>query len=140
MTLKVNPLRLAGSASRAVVLLPTMVNQVTLGIFDGFRAHAQRLRVLVSSFIRGLSLDVGKHTAPSHCPLGDGLIPRVQGNTFQAESNVEAEVDAVTVDGELPRSDANVDVAVSEVASCHGGVPVVLVLEGDEGVFMVEST
>jgi hypothetical protein len=63
----------------------------------------------------------------------------VQGNTFQAESNVEAEVDAVTVDGELPRSDANVDVAVSEVASCHGGVPVVLVLvlEGDEGVFMV---
>jgi hypothetical protein len=52
MTLKVKPLRPAGSTLWVVVLLPTMVSQVTLGIFDGFRAHAQRLRVLVSSFIR----------------------------------------------------------------------------------------
>lgn len=43
------------------------------------------------------------------------------------------------MDGELPRSDANVDVAIGEVASRHIGVPVVLVLvlDGDEEIFRV---
>jgi hypothetical protein len=39
MTLKVKPLRPAGVASWAVLLLSTMVSHVTLGMSDGFRAH-----------------------------------------------------------------------------------------------------
>jgi hypothetical protein len=47
------------------------------------------------------------------------------------------EVDAVTVNRELPWPNPNVNVVVGEIASCHRRVTVVLVLEVDEEILWV---
>ena len=60
-----------------------------------------------------------------------------RGNAFEAETNMVVEVDAVTVNRELPWPNPNVNVAVGEVASRHRRVAVVLVLEGDEEILWV---
>jgi hypothetical protein len=52
---------------------------------------------------------------------------------------MEAEDDVITMDGELPRPDADVDVVVGEVALRHSRVSVMLVFEGDEEVLRIVS-
>jgi hypothetical protein len=58
----------------------------------------------------------------------------VQRDAFQAQAHMEAEDAVITMDGELPRPDTDVDVVIAEVALRHNHVSVMLVFEGDEEV------
>ena len=86
-----------------------------------------------------LGFNVVQHTGLSHRTLGDAIVPCVQRDAFQAQAHVGAEDAVVTVDGELPRPDADVDVVVGEVALRHSRVPVMLVFKGDEEVLWIVS-
>jgi hypothetical protein len=61
----------------------------------------------------------------------------MQRNAFEAETNMVVEVDAVTMNRELPWPNSDVNVVVGEFMSRHHRVTVVLVLEGDEEILWV---